>query len=244
MNIQQRPKKILRKVLIIALAVGIVFAAIAAFIVTGLTGGIKNVILNHKPAPNTNSSSFINKKNQARDNIRQSFASLESITGLRSYGSSSKDACEVGQNNYKVHDGYAHQCTYRTSKFYGLNGDFRQNMIDFEQKILNDGWNDTGSPGCTHCTIKGVITNYYDNPKQALGSPQYLPPEPAPYTKGDYNLDIMYGYKNVLQDDFFGYYPIGPDNHDQKDFRDGLAAALIDNQYVFVVSIQQVIFQN
>ncbi len=226
----------------IVVLVTIVVFTIVWFIIS-FSGGLNGAISSFKQPPDTNSSSFMDKKNLAKSSIEDSYTSLGRLTALKLYGSSSVDGCEQGQNNYKVHDGYAYRCTYRTSKFYGINDNFRQKLLDFEQNILKDGWSDSGSPECEHCTISDVIYNYFDNQEQNTNA-LYLPPEPARYTKNDQNLDIMFGHEALARDDSFGYYILGPDNHYQQDFRDGLVATLKENRYVLVISIQQIFFEN
>lgn len=243
--IDEKPRSTKAKKMVIESIValsGVVGIATLWFMVS-FTGGPSSIFSNLMGPPDTSSASYIDKKDEAKFSIEKSFASLENSAALKSYGTSSKDACEQGQNNWKVHDGYAHRCTYRTSNFYGISDNLRQHLLDFEQKILKDGWNDSDTPECVHCTISDVIYNYFDNPRQNT-SPLYLPPEPAYYTKDGQSLDIMFAHKMLAKDDFFGYYGLGPDNSGQQDFRDGLAAALRDNKYVLVISIQEIFFKN
>jgi len=232
-----------RKIGIISI---VVFSAIALpilLIIITFSGGVGSIISNQKRPPDTTSSDFIDKKNLAKLRIGESFDSLERLATLEPYGTSSVDGCQQGQNNWKVREGYAHRCIYRTSKFYGISDDLRKPLLGFEQNIIKNGWNDSDSPECEHCTISDVIHNYYDDPEQNTNA-LYLPPEPASYTKQDLSLDIMFAHKTLASDDFFGYYSLGPDNHTQQDFRDGLTAVLKEHKYVLVVSIQQIFFEN
>jgi len=109
-------------------------------LVISFSGGISAVVSNLKPAPNPESYSVTTKRNNARQSLEVSFAELAGKVRFAEYATSSHDLCYEGQNNWKVKSGYAHSCDYRLTKYYGFNGDFRQEMLDFDQKITSLSW--------------------------------------------------------------------------------------------------------
>jgi hypothetical protein len=103
-------------------------------------GGLGGLISNLKPAPNPNSWTMNAKRETATEEINQSFDELQNIFGYNYYETAKHDYCSRGESSWKRSDGYAYRCSLRITKFYGFNGDFRQQVIDFEQKISSISW--------------------------------------------------------------------------------------------------------
>lgn len=249
-----------KKILIIIVLVIISIPLIGYLLLyIALSGGIKGVISDLKPAPNPESSGIILKRNSAKDSTGNSFAELDKEFGLTNFATSTHDRCFEGQNNWKVQDGYAHRCTYRVTKFYGFNGDFRQQLINLEQQIIDSGWESADSSGFP---MKEIMEHYYDKyygsdkptprnfPKGYLVS--NLPTPTGGYSKDREVLEIEYAEKatedysqieyaqNVSGDTLFETY-------EKKDFQDISSIfknITQDNKFVLVISIQKDYFEN
>lgn len=234
-----------------------------AFIIlvyVGLSGGISGAIASFKLAPNPNSSHIVSRRNKAINSISSNFLEIDSALGYSNFGTSTHDRCYKGQNNAKVQDGYAHRCTYRLTKFYGFNGDFRQQMINLEQQLFTIGW----KPGYGSMPpLEDIMENYYDkyygdkDPEvsQNFGGHYLISDLPRPssgYIRDKNLLDIDYAEKdtkdlfeinfaqNVNKDTLYETY-------DKKDFKDTSKVfqhITKDNKYILVISIQEDYFQN
>lgn len=104
-----------------------------------LSGGYENVWRSLKPAPNPNSSSLVQKREQAIKTIDMEFSAVDSIPGLTVYGTSTHDLCSVGQNNIKVQQGYSHRCMYRKTKIYSVDKQ-SFNLARLTQTVRTNGW--------------------------------------------------------------------------------------------------------
>lgn len=249
-----------KKIVVIAVFIVIAIPFLGyLLLVISFSGGISGVISDLKSAPNPESSNLVSKRNAARNSINSSFTELDSKIGFTSYAVATHDRCYEGQNNWKVHDGYAHRCTYRVTKFYGFNGDFRQKIINFEQQIMNSGWKPAYSSGFP---IKEIMEQYYDKyygpdkttprnfPEGYLVSS--LPTPTSGYLKDKNVLEVEYAEKatedlfqieyaqNVSRDTLIETY-------DKKDFQDiNLIFQKItqEDKFILVISIQEDYFEN
>lgn len=230
-------------------------------LVISFSGGISGVISDLKSEPKPESSSVVSERNTAKDSINSSFTELGSKIGLTNYATSTHDRCYEGQNNWKVKDGYAHRCTYRITKFYGLNGDFSSKMVDFEKTIYDLDWHPPQWQNNDY-PLRDIMQSYERNRKDQtyLTSPNfpngYLVSD-APTPTGGYEressiLEIQYAEKdtkelfridyaqNVSRDTLFETY----DNKAFRNISSVFKKITKDDQFVIVISIQEDYFQN
>lgn len=80
------------------------------------------------------------KREAVVDEIKSSFLEIEGLLPFEEYATSTHDRCHRGDNNLYRSDFYSNHCGYRITKFYGLNGDFRQLMLNFEEELIEHGW--------------------------------------------------------------------------------------------------------
>ncbi len=145
------------------------FAAVVILTLAGcatllLSGGAGNAIRNLKPAPNVEGRTIARKRLRATKELEAALAALDSGTGFTSYATSTDDRCYKGENNWKIKDGYAHRCTVRMTRFYGLSGDFWAHMLGLEHLLASDGWL---LPRSTYAqlppaTFREVLAKYYN----------------------------------------------------------------------------------
>lgn len=251
-----RKTKWKKVVVIVALILITIPLAGLTLIWIAFSGGIDREA---KPAPDPNSSNIIAKRDAAKTSINQAFEALDASIGFTNYATSTHDRCYEGQNNWKVHDGYSHRCGYRVTRFYGFNGDFRQQMIDFEQKIDSIGWE---HPDDGALTLRRIMEDYYDvyygpDKAETRGFPgEYLvsnlPTPTIGYEKGAGVLEIEYAEK-ATKDLFQLEYAQAlsrdtlAETYENKDFQDINAVfqeITNDNDFVLVIAIQKDYFQN
>ena len=246
-------------VLIIAVAFSILSILFYGFVLLVGSGGISNLFLEFKPGPNPNSSSVIAKREQTKQSIFASFDELNNVVGHTDKATSTHDRCYHGQNNYKVQDGYANRCAYRITKYYGFNGDFREHVLSFEQRIIDLGWiSRERDPN----PIKIMLEDYYDKyygPGKSLPenfpNGYYVSDLPTPnrgYSKNNNTLTVVFAEK-ASKDLFTITYAQNIDgdtlfaNYDVKQFQkiEPLFKDIVQNyKYVVAVSIQGQYFEN
>jgi len=247
----KRRNNVIRNIVNIVIGVISTIVLIVAFgffyILVSLNGGIDGFINNLKPAPNPNSWAMNAKREAATAGINQSFVELQNILHYNYYETATHDYCSSGQNNWKVKDGYAYQCSLRITKFYGFNGDFRQQMIDFEQKIISIGWKPYYRP---NYPCEKMLEEYYDpypgklvsnlpsfdcrHEKDGLSlEPEFAEKETRVFSQFDYNQKVSGGSYDEI--------------YDEKNFQDSsLVIKKITNtdRFVLVISIQKSYYQN
>ena len=236
--------------IIIAIISTIAFIVACGYLSLVITfeGGIDGFISNLKPAPNPNSSAMNAKREAVTAEINQSFDELQNILQYNYYEMATHDYCSRGDNNYKRSDGYAYRCSLRITKFYGFNGDFRQQMIDFEQKIISIGWNPPSYGPDNPC--EKMLEEYYDPYPGKLVSD--LPSRDCSYEKDGLSLESELAEKetrsfilqNAVQKVSGGSYD---EIYDEKNFQDSsLVTKMITDidRFVLIISIQKNYFQN
>ncbi len=183
------------KWIFIAILALLVVASIGygALIIT-FYGGLGSVLLNMKSAPNPESAKLISLRQETINvltDVKEEIPTLKEFTYFESVFS---DKCYKGQNNYKVKDGYAYRCTYRTTHFYGFDSDFKGTLQALHQDLISKGWVVIGR------SIDSILHQYYDkyyepsNAKPSSLRDQYLVsdmPKPS-YRRGDVLLSIGY----------------------------------------------------
>lgn len=149
-----------------------------------------------------------NPKSEKLMNLRASTKALneETIKSILTsemtlLGSSYHDKCYDGQNNSKVHDGYNHRCTLRTTRIFAYQGDFRRLLIDLEKLLTDENWQSAKTD-----SISNILANYYDR-NYFNTDPKFLDrfngryllsdmPTPGSYSKNGQIIDISYGEKS------------------------------------------------
>ncbi len=217
-------------------------------------GGVNGLIHNLKRPPDLISPAIITKKDAVAIEIDQSFEELENVLGYKEYATATHDFCSRGSNGYKRSDGYGYRCSLRTTKLYGFNGDFRQEMIDFEQKIIGAGWEFPEHE--TTSQMQEMLAEYYDNYSVRHSGDIDVSnlPTPAYYKKGDgyISMEIEFAGKNTRS--FFSFdYTQKVSGHSlhkffsEENFQDAsIVITEITNidQFVLAISIQEDYFQN
>ncbi|MGH2687597.1 MAG: hypothetical protein ACRDKW_02150 [Actinomycetota bacterium] len=95
------------------------------------------------------------------------------------------DACYEGQHNFKIQDPYAHRCTLRVTRYHGLDGDFREQVLALAGRLTSLGW----SGG----DLERVVTGYLDrNGGTTAGTGVGDLPSPLPYRKAGNSLELRY----------------------------------------------------
>ncbi len=243
-NFKATYRKDKRLILLILAAAILVLVSVPVYFYIQLSGGIGNIILDMKPAPNLEDPKIIAKKDAAKQAVDQTFKELDQKIGFASYATLRHSDCFEGQNNFKVQDGYAHKCFFRTTRFYGFNGDFRQQMISFEQKINADGWRRDGE------SLQGIMTEYYDKyygDKDAAVSASFggkylvshLPKPYGGYKRYDQLLSVNYAEVGTEMSDI-----TYQDDSSEPNIEQLFTTITKENKYVFIVSIEKVYFQN
>jgi hypothetical protein len=173
----------------VAIAIAI-FAVLATVTLSGcmalfFSGGIGNIIRNAKPAPNVDGRRITRARLTATEEIEAVLAFLDARTPFTSYATSTDDRCYKGENDWKISEGYAHRCTVRITRFYGISGDFRAHTIGLEDLLASSGWQlpRSLSPELPPATFREVFTTYYDvycnGPRLAVFGSDHIPQPPC-----------------------------------------------------------------
>jgi hypothetical protein len=249
-KIKERPVlNVARNIIVGTISTIVFIVACGYFILTLMVnGGIEGLISNLKPAPNPNSSAINAKRAAATEEINQSFDELQNILHYNYYEMATHDICSKGSSSWKRSDGYAYRCSLRITKFYGFNGDFRQQMIDFEKKIISLGWTPPSNRPDNPC--EKMLEEYYDPYPGKLVSD--LPGFDCSYRKDDFSLEPAFAEKEtrnfILQNAVQRVSGHSYDQfHDEKNFQDSSLATKIitdTDRFVLIISIQKNYFQN
>lgn len=108
------------------------------------SGGLSNAVLNLKPRPDVESFPIKTARQRLEAKTDATLQAVETDNGFVAYASAKHDRCDLGRNEWKVRDGYAHRCTLQLTRFFGLDDSFRGKMIEFEKRLLNTGWKGSG----------------------------------------------------------------------------------------------------
>lgn len=152
----------------VAIAI-VAFAAVATLTLSGcatllFSGGVGNIIRNLKPAPDVERRTITRKRLRATEEAEAALAVLDAGTQFTSYATSTDDRCYKGENDWKIKEGYAHRCTVRMTRFYGMNGDFRAHMLGLEDLLASGGWQlpRSTSAELLPATFREMFAKYYD----------------------------------------------------------------------------------
>jgi hypothetical protein len=222
-----------------------------------MSGGVGNTIKNTKPAPDIHSSKLVAKRMATQKTIEANLDALEISDGPAKYATSTHDRCYKGQNNYKVQDGYAYRCTFHVTRYYGMNGDFRAQMMAYEKLLRANGWRAPTS------NLEKIMTDFYDwnyngqDPTfRKIYRRRFLVSDlPRPYEgyRKD-NLVLFFDYAerettNLLPLDLAQQVSFDTlsETYDRKDLQNTRAVfeeITKTHQYVVLISIQGTYFQN
>ncbi len=216
-------------------------------------GGVDGLISNLKPEPNPNSSAINANREAATARINQSFEALQNILHYHDYETATHDLCSRGSSSWKRSDGYAYRCSLRITKFYGFNGDFRQQMLDFERKIISLGWEPpvyrSDNP------MEKMLEEYYDHYTTYQSGDlvvSNLPSSDCRYQLGGLSLELEFAEKathsfihqNSIQKVIgHSYAEIYAEQH----FQDSslVVKRITDtDRFVLIISIQKTYYQN
>jgi hypothetical protein len=218
----------------------------AAWVYVAMNGGIYSIILNMKSRPDLDSPDLTRSRTRLEEQISTDFSRAIPSEGFVHYATSTQDACYDGANNWKHQDGFAHRCTLRVANFYGLDGDFRKTMLDFEKGLLAAGW---------RFNIHDMTWTlaHYDVVTQNHQTVDHLP-NPYPYYKGGFTLDIcwaergssrLFDLKNI-QAHNMGW--VSENNfYDQRkltDASDVFRKVTQDHRYILAIAISGHYFEN
>ena len=239
-------------IILAAIAVTLPLLALTFFYVV-LNGGVYGTILNMKPRPNPDSPGVKRDRTKLEADLDAAFQRVAANTDFAYYETSKDDACYDGVNNFKIHDGYAHRCTLRVTRFYGFDGDFRQKMIDFEKGIIATGWHfelGNGDGRYTHPTdsMASYMLIYYDT--RPYGTVDHVA-GPLGYSKGAFDLRIKWAEKNTTDRRALQYLQSATDNMSRyykqqslQDIDDLFSRITRDHRYVLAIAIDGNYFEN
>jgi hypothetical protein len=218
----------------------------AAWIYVAMNGGIYSILLNMKSRPDLDSPDLKRDRSKLEQQIGADFSRDIPNDGFFHYATSTQDACYDGANNWKHRDGFAHRCTLRVTNFYGLDGDFRKTMLDFERGLLAAGWHSN-----IHDMEWALTRNDAAAPNDRTVG--HLP-NPYPYYKGGSALDIcwtergsprLFDLKNI-QAHGMGWVSENT-FYDQRNLTDAsnvFREVTRDHQYILAVAINGHYFEN
>ena len=247
------------KVVLITAAIIIATAPLLAlaFVYVGLHGGIRGTILSLKPRPNLERADIKETRTKLRAEIESAFVHIMAHSEFIAYETSSQDICHDGTHNTLRVDQFAHRCTLRLTRFYGFDDSFRDKMIEFEHRVLSEGWN----VGRWGGSMENLMTNYYDvrhlrnNPSMAVDF--VLRPHGYYSDSGQLTMRIEWAERasqrngvgvnslNVVQTGFTTSFP--PPFFRQLKLHEGhevLAKVTRDHKYVLAVAIYGHYFQD
>jgi hypothetical protein len=138
--------------------------------------------------------------------------------------------------------GVAQRCEYGMSRIYGFDGDFRQKMIDLEDKILSFGWK---TDSINKREVKYIMEEYYDKYYGKEPPPYNFPggyfvsslPKPAGWIRGREKIGLTYVERATAQ---------SKDKWDETTMRvsPSLRDVLAKHEYALTMTIRGLYFRN
>ena len=135
---------------------------------------------------------------KAVDEINQHFSDIENNFQAEIASASATDElCERGENNWKRTDSHVVRCSFRKTKFYGFNSEFRQTILQLENTLIAKNWkvNDVDS-------ISSYISEYYDKLEYKKPDNTYLisdlPKVLSGYKKDTFSVAISYSEQPAI----------------------------------------------
>ncbi len=172
-------------------------------IILAINGGADGLWRNMKPNVDPNNSKVVIARNTTVTDINNSFSEINKLGYLKEYTTSFYDRCHRGESNWKRTDGYASQCAYKITSYYGFNGDFKQTILNFEKDINKLGWTATYTDRDGNQPMQ-YLADVYDKSygtKRLNGTGVYdvsnLPSSVARYSKNDQTIQIEFVEKST-----------------------------------------------
>jgi len=216
-------------------------------------GGVVGLLSNLSPVPDPDSPGMQASRESVAAEIQKSFAQLQDSLRYNQYETATHDYCSAGSNDWKRSDGYAYRCSLRITKFYGFNGDFRQQMIDFEQKISDLGWKPPGyrPERCMEEMLKEYYDHYttYQSGELLVSN---LPSSICRYEKDGFSLELDFAEKETRSFSEFDFLQKVSGHslsefYDQKSFQDSalvIQKITASDGFALLIAIQKNYFQN
>ncbi|PSH70225.1 hypothetical protein CU102_03815 [Phyllobacterium brassicacearum] len=208
-----------------------------------LSGGLTGILINLRSAPDPQSPSLIARRDTAKQSMRSSLSELPAAADfLREDSVYEIDQCRKGQNNWKVRDGYAYQCTQGMTAIYGFDGDFRQHAEKLDKTMRRIGW----QPPTYGLSVSDMLREYYDRYYGPLKPPPanfpdgYLVsdlPTPSGYMRDRAKLDVRFAERATSTRSasrnagLMSAYPV-------------LHDTLRNNDYALIVSVWEVYYEH
>lgn len=145
------------------------------------------------PPPDATSATVAGARAEAAAGADRGLDDLVEKLGGVVVGRASDDACYRGQNNWKVHDGYDHRCTIRRGVVVGFDGDFRQRIAAFDERLFDAGWLCYAKP-CDE-TLTSLLREYWSFRAAEYGGESFpisSLPSLVPYERQGLFLEIDY----------------------------------------------------
>jgi len=136
---RNRRRGVVGIVLLIVLLLSLPVASVA-YLYVGLEGGWQVMEWNRSPAPDQDTPEVVAKRAEARSRAEAGLRDLSHSKVLASGPMSYSAYCERGQNNYKVHQGYRHDCYVVAAQFYSWKGTFPAMARALDQELQQAGW--------------------------------------------------------------------------------------------------------
>lgn len=151
--------------LVLAVLIGVPAAGMA-FLYVGFEGGLQSVAWNHSSAPDQDKPEVVAQRVQARSKAEAALSDLNRSKVLSQGPASYSAFCRRGQNNFKVHEGYSHECYVVAAHFYSWTGGFPAMARALDEELRQDGWQlDKYEGGLPHLADQFEAgRNPYQNP--------------------------------------------------------------------------------
>lgn len=157
MSISKRTKKSL-----LIICVTFLLLAVVVAIISHITGGISNIRKNLTSLPDPEGSTITTARLSAEKGIKKELADISSRTGLSPLATDTLDECYKGKNISASEGGFAHMCTYRMTQYFGYNGDFAMQTLQYFKSLDTLGW-DTAKAAYSSSIMK-TYNAYRDQP--------------------------------------------------------------------------------
>lgn len=165
---------------------------LANFYISFGYGGLQGFISELKPPPDETMLKEL--RTDTQNEISRAQMELGQIPGLAFYEKTYSDMCAKGEHGWKRSDSFAYACAYRSTFYYGTNRDYRELLLELEQKLADGGWDREGrSP--LQPTISQAL--------EKVSGDVYLVELPD-YTK-PVSQNIIPGFMNLAINSFRGY---------------------------------------
>jgi hypothetical protein len=266
-------RKYLKAVLITALvAVAVIIASwlllYSIFGNTWLFGGLKGVLMTLRinARPNPEGPDIKNRRAKFVAQIESAFVRLMANSDFTFSETSSHDICYDGSYSWLnlgySNTEYAHRCTLSLTRFYGFNGNFRDKMIEFEQRVIAEGWNSPANAAYNpDKPMESYMRSYYDSPNSLYrrllreGSMRATVDSvagPIGYHSAQFQMLIRWAertsqYADSLNSWVRSHGGAGKRFFDKSDLHDGyevLKKVTQDHQYVLAVTINGHYFED